>query len=190
MRFNILWRAMFEVNTKRITASVFLIALGVALSPFYIPVGPIKLYPVQSAINVISGILLGPVWAVVQALFASTIRNLLGVGTIFAYPGSLIGSFLVGTIYWGLGPKLSTRQEWLAGFGEFIGTGLIGGTIAAYIIAPLFFPKQAAMLGALYFFIAFCANTVGFPIGNIILMRLKKMGITYKKFVKTAFTEV
>lgn len=178
------FEAIINLNSRRIAAVCLLSALGVILSPIFIPVGPIKLYPIQSALNVIAGVLLGPFWAVIQAFTISTIRNILGVGTIFAYPGSLIGSFLVGMIYWYFYPNFKPKHEYIAGFGEFIGTGLIGGTIAALIFAPLFFPKQAEMLGAMFFFISFCANTIGFPIGNFILMRLRKVGITYRTFLR------
>ncbi|MEM0101122.1 MAG: energy coupling factor transporter S component ThiW [Candidatus Methanomethyliaceae archaeon] len=176
-------KAIINLNSRRIAAVCLLSALGVALSPIFIPVGPIKLYPIQSALNVIAGVLLGPFWAVIQAFIISTIRNILGVGTIFAYPGSLIGSFLVGIIYWHFYPNFKPKHEYIAGFGEFIGTGLIGGTIAALIFAPLFFPKQAEMLGAMFFFISFCSNTIGFPIGNFILIRLRKIGISYRTFL-------
>lgn len=176
--------AVVNLNSRRIAAVCLLSALGVVLSPIFIPVGPIKLYPIQSALNVIAGVLLGPFWAVIQAFIISTIRNILGVGTIFAYPGSLIGSFLVGAIYWYFYPSFKPKHEYIAGLGEFIGTGLIGGTIAALIFAPLFFPKQAEMLGATFFFVSFCANTVGFPIGNFILTRLRKIGITYRTFLR------
>ena len=43
--------------------------------------------------------MLGPWYAVLQAFLSSTLRNLMGTGTLFAYPGSMIGALLAAFVY-------------------------------------------------------------------------------------------
>lgn len=52
------------MNIKKITYSAIFIAIGVVCSPFNIPLGFAKCFPVQHLINVICAILLGPIYAV------------------------------------------------------------------------------------------------------------------------------
>ena len=71
-------------------------AAGVVLSVVSIPVGPTKCFPFQHAINVIAGVTLGPAWAVGAAFTTSLVRNMLGTGSLFAFPGSMFGALLDG----------------------------------------------------------------------------------------------
>ena len=80
---------------KAVLAGV-LAAAGVALSVVSIPMGPTKCFPFQHTINVVAGIVLGPWWAVGAAFTTSVIRNLLGTGSLFAFPGSMFGALFVG----------------------------------------------------------------------------------------------
>ena len=80
---------------KALTAGI-LAGAGVALSFVSIPVGPTRCFPFQHSINVIAGVLLGPFWAVGAAFTTSLIRNMMGTGSLFAFPGSMFGAFLVG----------------------------------------------------------------------------------------------
>ena len=52
-----------------------------------------------ACINVLSAILLGPWYALIQAFLSSLIRNVLGMGTLFAFPGSMFGALLAGLLY-------------------------------------------------------------------------------------------
>ena len=105
-------------SLRTVTAVGLLVALGTVASPFSIPVGVSNVYPVQHAINVLAGAILGPVPAVVAAFLTSTIRNLLGTGTLLAFPGSMFGALLAGLGYRYL------KKEYFAAAGELIGTGL------------------------------------------------------------------
>ena len=126
------------MNIKKLTYSAFFIAIGVVCSPFNIPLGFAKCFPVQHLINVLSAIILGPVYAVSCAFGISLLRNLMGMGTLLAFPGSIIGAFLSGMLY------KKTNKISLAFIGEVIGTGLIGALIS-YPIATVFMNKQVAV---------------------------------------------
>lgn len=138
-----------------------LVALGViGGSLFEFTVGVAKVAPMQHLINVVSGALLGPWWAVTQAFLTSLIRNLLGTGTILAFPGSMFGAFLSGLLF------RYTKKLIGAVFGELIGTGIIGA-IAAYPLAAWLLGAK----GALWLFIPsfFLSALVGCVIGYVLL---------------------
>ena len=65
------------------------------------------------------------------AFGTSLIRNLLGTGSLLAFPGSMVGAFLSGYLY------SHTHKLWAAVIGEFVGTSIIGGLLS-YPIAALF----------------------------------------------------
>lgn len=156
------------METRKVAQAVVLVAIAVALSPVFIPIGITKIFPAQHLVNVIGAVLLGPWYAVAVATCAAIIRISLGLGTIFAFPGGMIGAFLAGYAYrlW--------KNVYLAALGEVIGTGLIGATVSALIVGPFFLDKTMA-LGT--FIVAFLASTIaGSIIGLVGLMILKKAG--------------
>lgn len=105
--------------------------------------GAAKVDPMQHLLNLVSGVLLGPWWALAQAFLTSLIRNLMGTGTILAFPGSMFGgAVLVGLAY------RYTKKLWLAGLGELIGTGIIGALVA-YPVAKWLMGAN----GALFLFV-------------------------------------
>lgn len=120
-----------RVRLQKMIFSALLVALGVAgsLLPFStFPIGASRCAPLQHLINVLGAVLLGPGYAVINAFLISLLRNMLGTGTLLAFPGSMIGALLAGLMYrW-------FQKDGLAVLGEFVGTGLIGG-MAAYPIA-------------------------------------------------------
>ena len=103
---------------RKIVSVGLLVALGTIAAPFSIPVGVAKVYPVQHAINVLAGALLGPGAAVLAAVLTSTLRNLI-TGTFFseAFSGA------AGRVAF----RLLKRDIAL---GEVAGTGLIGALVA------------------------------------------------------------
>ncbi|MDF2522462.1 MAG: energy coupling factor transporter component ThiW, partial [Clostridiales bacterium] len=106
------------MQTKKLTLSALLIAIGtVTGNLIYIPVGFAKCFPIQHAINVLSAVILGPWYGVANALIISLLRNILGTGTIMAFPGSMIGAFIAGVVY----AKFSNKLY--AAMGEVFGTG-------------------------------------------------------------------
>ncbi|WP_339063358.1 energy coupling factor transporter S component ThiW [Tepidibacillus marianensis] len=117
-----------------------LVAIGTVTSTtVWFPAGIAKAYPMQHAINVLSAVTLGPIGGITVAFLIGLIRNILGVGTILAFPGGMVGAFLAGWLYQKRA-KLS-----FAVIGEVFGTGFLGALISAPI-AKLFLGKSTAIL--------------------------------------------
>lgn len=124
-------------NIKQISLVALLIALGVVIAPFFwFPVLGSKAYPGQHMINAVAGVLLGPIWAAVIALFVGVIRMSMGIGTIFSIPGGLSGGVIVGLFHLFL-KKIKHKHPELAALIEPMGTIFIGGTLAVYVFAPI-----------------------------------------------------
>ena len=130
-------------KAQKVALSGVLIALAVVFGTFSIPIGAAKISPIQHFVNVVSAVTLGPFYAVVNAFAASFIRNILGTGSMLAFPGSMIGAFLAGVIY------KKVNLLFSAVIGEVIGTGILGA-IAAYPVALLIMGKE----GAIFMFVA------------------------------------
>ncbi|MDP3487455.1 MAG: energy coupling factor transporter S component ThiW [Bacillota bacterium] len=152
------------MNTKRLTLSSLLIAIGAMASHLiYIPAGVAKCYPVQHAINVISAIVLGPWYAGGIAFAISLLRNILGTGSPLAFPGSVLGAVLAGFVYY------KTKSRYKAILGEVFGTGILGALVA-YPVAKFLLGRDVA---ALFFVLPFMASTiVGSVIGYVLLSRV------------------
>jgi energy coupling factor transporter S component ThiW len=113
------------MKTRKLTTLAVLMALGVVMGQvFYIPLGVALIFPMQHLINVVAAVLLGPAGAVANAFGISVIRNLLGTGSLLAFPGSMIGAFLAGILY------QRFERIGLAVVGEAFGTGILGALIA------------------------------------------------------------
>lgn len=126
------------MQIKRLCAAGVLIALAVACSAFYIPVGAAKCFPIQHMVNVIAGVLLGPFYACAMAFITSLIRMLSGTGSLLAFPGSMIGALCCGLLF-----KRTSKLP-LAYLGEVAGTGILGA-LAAFPVATLLMGKEAAL---------------------------------------------
>jgi len=143
--------------------------MGVALSPFSIPLGVARVFPIQHMINVIASVLLGPGYAVGMAFATSLIRNSLGTGTLLAFPGSMLGALLAG-----LAAKYMENKLVPVCAGELIGTGVLGA-LAAYPIAAFIMGRDVALFG---FVIPFVASSLGGAVIAFVLLRaLKHTGI-------------
>lgn len=128
-------------KTYKLTLTSVIVALTTLSSHLiYIPVGFTKIFPVQHLSNLLLAVLLGPWYAVLGAFVTSTLRNILGTGSIFAYPGSMIGAFLAGYLF------MKTKKVGFAFFGEVFGTGILGA-IATYPIGVFLFGKELTMFG-------------------------------------------
>jgi energy coupling factor transporter S component ThiW len=139
-------------NVKKLVVAAMMTALIIALSGFYIPVGASKCFPIQHMVNVLSSVLLGPGYGVAIAFCASLIRNLMGTGTLLAFPGSMIGALLCGLTYRYTKKLIPTYAA------EIIGTGILGGMVA-YPIALLILQNRAAVLFT--YVLPFLVSTVG-----------------------------
>ena len=142
---------MKKESVVKLVLSGMFVALAVVLSTFSIPVGGSKCFPVQHMVNVLSAVFLGPWYGVGIAFCTSLIRNLLGTGTLLAFPGSMVGALCCGLVYKYAG-KLS-----LTYVAEVIGTGIIGGLLA-YPVAAFIMGKEVALF---VYVVPFLVSTIG-----------------------------
>lgn len=155
-------------NTKKLTVAALFVALGLVFSFVNFPVGLSKCYPIQHMVNVLSAVILGPIYSVLVAFCISLIRNLSGTGSLMAFPGSMVGAFLAGILYY------KTRKLSLAFLGEVFGTGVIGALLA-YPVAKFILGKEMAFFGLI---IPFSVSTLGGSIiAIIIILSLKKTAL-------------
>jgi energy coupling factor transporter S component ThiW len=144
-----------------------MIAIGtISSNLFYIPIGFTKVFPIQHFMNVLSAVLLGPYYAVAQAFGVSLLRNLMGTGSLFAFPGSMVGALLASLLFW------KTRKLYLAFIGEVIGTGILGALLS-YPIATLILGQKATVFGfiPLFIFSSFAGALLGFIILTVFLRK-------------------
>ena len=144
-----------------------LAAIGVIGSTLAVPVGITRCYPMQSFLNILTAILFGPGWAVLTAFVISLLRNLLGLGTIMAFPGSLFGALLAGLLY------KAKPKTLMACLGEVIGTGLIG-SVAVYPIAKFVLGKDVAAFAYVVPFLT--ATVVGSAFAILLIVLLQRTG--------------
>lgn len=156
------------VNSKKLSLAGLLVAVSVILSGIHIPIGVAKVFPIQHMINIISGILLGPSYAVLMAFTTSVIRVSIGTGSLLAFPGSMFGAFLAGILY----KKYKTLSS--AFVGEIVGTGLIGA-LFAYPIAVFLLSKEVAMFT--YVIPFFMSSVTGAILGLLGVVSLQKTKI-------------
>ncbi|WP_099159258.1 energy coupling factor transporter S component ThiW [Virgibacillus ndiopensis] len=156
-------------RTRLLTTLAVFIAIGtVGAQLLWFPAGIAKAYPVQHAVNVMAAITLGPVPAVVIAFMTGLIRNLLGLGTLLAFPGGMIGACLAGVLYKWFGYKM------LAVMGEVIGTGIIGALFAV----PYANLLMGSSLGAFVFLPSFLVSSIsGAFIGWFVVIRVKRTNV-------------
>ena len=156
-------------NTRLVAQAVVLVAIGVALAPFTsFPVGIARINPTQHFVNVLAAILLGPWWAVAIAAIIGALRNVMGVGTVLAFPGGMIGAFLAGYVY-----RL-TRNMYLGALGEIVGTGFIAAIVSALLVAPVFMGQTMAVGLLIASFLG--STLVGSIIGVLALKLLERAG--------------
>lgn len=128
-------------NLRKLTFAAIITGITTATSPYvHIPLGVVKAFPIQHFANVISAVLLGPWYAILQAFLTSLLRNMMGTGTIFAFPGSIIGAFLAAIVY------AKTKKLSFTVTGEVIGTGILGA-MATYPISVQFLGREATLFG-------------------------------------------
>ena len=85
-------------NTKKLALAGVLTALAIVGSFLSFPIAGSKCAPVQHMVNIFAAVLLGPGWGVGIAFCASLLRNILGIGSLMAFPGSMIGALCCGLV--------------------------------------------------------------------------------------------
>jgi energy-coupling factor transport system ATP-binding protein len=156
-------------TTRTIAQAVILVAIGVALASFTsFPVGIAKVNPTQHFVNVLAAVLLGPWWAVAIAAIIGVIRNAMGVGTLLAFPGGMIGALLAGLLYrW-------FKKLWAAAAGEIVGTGILAALVSGWLVAPFLMGKQMSMWILLASFLG--STVLGTVLGLLALVLLERVG--------------
>ncbi len=144
---------MKKTNVMKLAIAGLLVACAVVGSTFSFPVFGSKCAPVQHLVNVLCAVLLGPAYGVGVAFCASLIRNLLGLGSLMAFPGSMCGALLCGIVFH------LTRKLIPTLAGEVFGTGIIGGLLA--------YPVAVGLMGVSAGSVAFYAYVVPFLVSTI-----------------------
>ena len=161
---------MKKISVKKLALAGMLCALCVVGSVFSFPMFGSKCAPIQHMVNVTCAVLLGPWWGVGVAFVASLLRNLLGLGSLMAFPGSMFGALLCGLVYHKTKNILATMV------GEVFGTSILGG-LCAYPMAILFMGANAAQVAFYAYIIPFLVSTAGGAIlSGVILFSLDKAG--------------
>ena len=169
---------MKKSYNKKIALTAVFAALAVVGSFVSFPVFGAKCAPVQHFINIICAVILGPAYGVAAAFVSSLIRNLLGLGTLLAFPGSMVGALLAGLLY------MFFKKLPFAYIGEVVGTGLIGGMLAYPIAAFIMGNAKAALFTFVVpFLISTCGGTI---IAIAVTVALKQTGVLAK--IKTELT--
>lgn len=163
---------MKYTNMKKISVTAVFSAVAVVGSFFSFPIFGSKCAPVQHLINIMCAVLVGPWWGLSAAFISSLIRNLMGLGTPLAFPGSMCGVFCAGMLY------RHFQSLPLAYAGEVIGTGIIGGILSYPIAAYLLGNQSAAVFTfVIPFLISTCGGTV---MAIIIIGALRRTGLLMK----------
>ena len=145
-----------KMNIKKLTLTAFLAAIAVAGSLFSFPVLGSRCSPIQHLVNVMCAVLLGPWYGLAAAFLAALIRNILGLGTLLAFPGSMCGALLSSLLY-----------KW------------IKKLPAAYVIAAVLMGNQTAALFT--FVVPFLISTVvGTIMAIVITMTMQKTKVLAK----------
>jgi len=170
---------------RTVALIVVLSVLGLVLAPFFwFPFLGTRAFPGQHLVNVLAGILLGPVRSIPVPVIVGTVRLMLGIGTVFAYPGGIPGTIMVGLFQrFVTGRFRDHRVRYLSAFAEPIGTVLIGGTLSLLIIGPLLnvpsivdlLSRETVIAALLTFWAGWAVSSViGASIGYVVTMVLSR----------------
>ena len=158
--------------TKKLAYAGIFTAIAVVGSLISIPIAGSKCAPVQHMVNILAAIILGPGWGLGIAFCSSLLRNAMGLGSLMAFPGSMVGAVCCGLVY------KFCRKIAPTCIAEALGTGILGG-LCAYPIAKVFMGLKPA--GLYVYIIPFLISTVvGSILAFILASVLKKNGILYE----------
>ena len=159
---------MKALSTKKLALAGMLCALAVVGSVFSFPIFGSKCAPVQHMVNILCAVLLGPYYGIGVAFVASLLRNLLGLGSLMAFPGSMFGALLCGIVYHKTEKLLPTLV------GEVFGTSILGG-LCAYPVAILLMGKSAGDIAFYAYIVPFLVSTAGGAvIAGVLLAALQR----------------
>ncbi|GAB3046468.1 energy coupling factor transporter S component ThiW [Virgibacillus ainsalahensis] len=156
-------------RTRLMTTMAVFVAIGTITAQLvWFPAGVARAYPVQHAVNVMAAVMLGPGPAVIIAFMIGLLRNMLGLGTLMAFPGGMVGAFLAGYLY-----KKFGKKGWAA-VGEAFGSGIVGALFAVPFAAIL----MGSSLGAFAFIPPFLVSSVtGALIGWFLISKINNKNL-------------
>ena len=141
-------------RTRRLALAGVFTALAIVGSFLSFPVAGSKCAPVQHIINILAAVML---------------RNLLGLGSMMAFPGSMVGALCCELVY-SICHKLS-----LTCLAEALGTGILGG-LAAYPVAVYIMGITPA--GIFVYVVPFLISTIaGSILAFLLITTLNKSGV-------------
>ncbi len=157
-------------RTQKLCLAAVLCAVAVAGSLLSFPIAGSKCAPVQHMVNILCAVFLGPGYGVGAAFGASLIRNLLGLGSPMAFPGSMCGALLCALAYW------KTKNIPLTLLAEVLGTAVLGG-LCAYPVSILALGQSAGEIAFYAYIIPFFISTAaGAALSGVILGALSRSG--------------
>lgn len=161
---------MKKKSVQKLAIAGVMVAVAVVGSLFSFPMFGSKCAPIQHMVNVLSAVLLGPWYGVIVAFTASLLRNILGLGSLMAFPGSMFGALLCGVMYW------RTKRLGLTLLAEVFGTAVIGG-LCAYPVAIFLMGVPAGSVAFYGYVIPFFVSTaVGAALSGVLVFSLQKSG--------------
>jgi energy coupling factor transporter S component ThiW len=164
----------------RLTVSALLVAVDVVAvaSPLFRIEG---MAPMSSVINVVIGVLVNPLYALIITAMTGVIRMLvLGIPPL-ALTGAVFGGVLASLFY-----KFGGQKVWLSWLGEIIGTGVIG-SVLSYPVMILFTGTKNGLYWFLYTPRFLFATLIGGFIGVILVSILLKQTSFLR--IKTIFNQ-
>ncbi len=153
--------------TKKLVLAGVLTALAVVGSLISFPVAGSKCTPVQHMVNILAAVTLGPGWGVGIAFCASLLRNMMSLGSLLAFPGSMVGALCCGLVYMGCRKLAPTCVA------EAFGTGILGG-LCAYPVAKLLMGMEP--VGLFVYVVPFLISTVAGSILAFVLITVLEKG--------------
>ena len=158
-------------RSKNMALAGVLCALAVAGSLISFPVLGSRCAPVQHIVNVLCALLLGPWYGLGVAFGASLLRNLLGLGSVLAFPGRMCGALLCALVY------RHCRSVPLTLAAEAVGTGVVGG-LCAYPLALLFVHGDGAAVACYAYVMPFLISSgVGAALAGVLVAALRGAGV-------------
>ena len=165
-----------KTNVQKLAVAGIFCAVAVVGSLFSVPVFGSKCAPVQHMVNILCAVLLGPGYGVSVAFVASLLRNLLGLGSVMAFPGSMFGALLCGVVYYLLRKSYFHVRLLMTLLAEVFGTAILGG-LCAYPVAILLMGTQVGDIAFYAYVIPFLISTAaGSILSGILIYALQRTG--------------
>ncbi|MDV8691124.1 energy coupling factor transporter S component ThiW [Streptococcus pneumoniae] len=167
-----------QLQVHKLTILSMMIALDVVLTPIFRIEG---MAPMSSVVNILAGIMMGPVYALAMATVTAFIRMTTQGIPPLVLTGATFGALLAGLFY-----KYG-RKFYFSALGEIVGTGIIG-SIVSYPVMVLFTGSAAKLSWFIYTPRFFGATLIGTAISFIAFRFLIKQEF-FKKVQGYFFAE-